>query len=94
MYAAVLGCGSSAEKRLKRHFKISKKGYMDVEQLRIAVLDVVPFGTEEQEIYGFLDDAGVGEDKFSSYHRLNSSPFNNPTSIICVVHYDHLSSPF
>jgi hypothetical protein len=50
---------------------------------------VVPFGTIEQDIYFILDATGIGKDTFSSYHRLNSPPFNNPTSVVCVVHYDH-----
>jgi hypothetical protein len=73
----------TAEYRLLDHFQLAELGRVEPESFRKALLEKLPTGTPEEEIYRYLDERLVGKDRFSSYQRAEQ-----PSQIVCRIEYD------
>ena len=76
---------SEAELRLRHYFDLPLKASLQSEPSPL--LNKLPIGTTEQEIYAFLDSSDVGKDGLSSYYRAGKRG-----EITCRVEYDVHSS--
>ena len=78
------GCRSNntAEERLLKHFHLDKFENVDIERIRSELFLQLPKGSPASDVYKFLDEAEIGKDKLSSYHKLKDG------NIVCRIEFD------
>jgi hypothetical protein len=77
------GNRNTVQKRARKHFGIPDDKPLSKETIRSAILTGVPAGSSEKQIQSFLEKAGIGKDKFSSY-----DPLDENNAIICRITFD------
>lgn len=73
----------TAQYRLIDYFELNEIREFTPESARTALLSKMPVGTQETEIYDFLNKKGIGKDNLSSFH-----PADGRDQIVCRIEYD------
>lgn len=93
--AVVIGCDQSAEGRIKQYFDVHAKGEATTTQIREAILNKVPLGATPQQVYDFLDKAGIGSNLHSRYYKLDDpDPDNLRPPNTVLVRIDYVNRPW
>ena len=73
----------TAEYRLIDHFQVADLERIEPESFHNALLEKLPPGTSEEQIYRYLDERLIGKDRLSSYQRAEQN-----AQVVCRIEYD------
>lgn len=80
---SLLGCAQSAERRVRSTFQIPIYKSLSEENIRASVIEKIPLGSSEDEIYLKLKQLGLGSDGLSSVY-----PADKKGEIVARIEFD------
>lgn len=73
----------TAEYRLRDHFELADLERLEPKSFRKSLLERLPPGTPEEQVYRYLEERLVGKDRLSSFYRAGQDG-----QIVCRIEYD------